>query len=552
MLHFIRNAFSPCEAAKPVKINLSCLLILAVLPVTAYGQHDIGRNAVRLLAAGDTDAAIKMMTDPPGKRERPISAAERSFVLAMAACRQDDAAAAFRHAKKAVEHGLPPERFQAGPRGVFQPLYAYGEYKSWMKDKGKPLLHGPLVGSVTDASASFWVRTAEETDVKVVVQPVLENEAGKIATLTGESRTSSTLDYTAVIKVSGLSPDTRYRYEVLVNDERVRPPAEFRTYPKRGSPTRFRVVFGGGAGFTPQHERMWTTIAKHEPMAMFLLGDNVYIDDPEHSLTHRYCYYRRQSQADWRGLVASTSVYSIYDDHDFGDNDCVPGPHVEKPKWKREVWNAFQQNWNNPSYGGGTERPGCWYSFCIGDVDFIMLDCRYYRDLKGGTMLGPAQKAWLFDTLKASTGRFKVLASSVPWSRGVKPGSKDTWDGFPAEREEIFAFIEKHRIEGVFLMAADRHRSDLRKTRRTKGYDLYEVMSSRLTNIHTHRLMERAKGSEFIMGYAAKCSFGLLDFDTTADDPQVKYSIVNIDGEVINSRTLKSSELSFGNEGDGT
>ena len=70
-------------------------------------------------------------------------------------------------------------------------------------------------------------------------------------------------------------------------------------------------------------------------------------------------------------------------------------------------------------------------------------------------------------------------------------------------------------------------------------------MSSRLTNVHTHKLMENAVGSEFIMGYNQKCSFGLLDFDTSAEDPQVKYTIVNIDNEVIDSRTLKLSELSF-------
>jgi len=533
-----------------MNFRASWLLILMVLPVRAYGQHDIGRNAVRLLSVGETDTAIKMMTDPPGKRERPINAPERCFVSAMAACQQGDAAAALSHAKKAVDYGLPPERFQAGPREVIEPLYAYEERRSWMKEKCKRLLHGPMLGSLTDTTASFWGRTTKETDVKVVVQPVLENASGKIAALTGESRTSCPLDFTAVITVPGLSPDTRYRYEVLVNNERVKTSAEFRTYPKKGSFARFRIVFGGGAGFTPQHEKMWTTIGRQKPIAMFLLGDNVYINDPQHSLTQRYCYYRRQSQADWRRLIASTGVYSIYDDHDFGTNDCVPGPEIERPRWKREVWNVFRQNWNNPSYGGGTEQPGCWYSFTIGDVHFMMLDGRYYRDLEGGTMLGPVQKAWLFETLKASKGRFKVLASPVPWSRGVKPGSEDTWDGYPEERREVFDFIAKNRIEGVILMAADRHRSDLRKMRRAGAYDLYEVMSSRLTNMHTHRLMERAKGSEFIMGYAAKCSFGRMDFDTTAEDPQVKYSIVNIDGEVIDSRTLKLTELAFDNEGN--
>ena len=105
-------------------------------------------------------------------------------------------------------------------------------------------------------------------------------------------------------------------------------------------------------------------------------------------------------------------------------------------------------------------------------------------------MLGPRQKAWLFETLKNSKGMFKVLASPVAFTEGVKPGSKDTWDGFPAEREEIFTFIESNQIDGVFLIAADRHRTDLRTTERPGGYDLYEFESSRLTNRHTHRVVE--------------------------------------------------------------
>ena len=99
--------------------------------------------------------------------------------------------------------------------------------------------------------------------------------------------------------------------------------------------------------------------------------------------------------------------------------------------------------------GGGEESPGCWHSFTLGKVQIIMLDCRHYRDLKGKTMLGPVQKKWLKNTLIASDAAFKLIASSVPFSAGVKPGSQDPWDGYPIEREEIFTFIEKEKIEGV-------------------------------------------------------------------------------------------------------
>jgi alkaline phosphatase D len=159
-------------------------------------------------------------------------------------------------------------------------------------------------------------------------------------------------------------------------------------------------------------------------------------------------------------------------------------------------------------------------------------------------MLGPVQKQWLLQTLKESQGTFKVLASSVPWSAGVKPGSRDTWDGYAAEREEIFSFIENNHIDGVVLISADRHRVDVRKTQRPDGYDLYEIMSSRLTNVHTHGLVRNAQGSEFVTGYNDKPAFAKLEFDTTATPPTLTCRIIDLDNVQHDEVRLSLDQLS--------
>jgi alkaline phosphatase D len=150
------------------------------------------------------------------------------------------------------------------------------------------------------------------------------------------------------------------------------------------------------------------------------------------------------------------------------------------------------------------------------------------------------QKKWLLETLANSRGTFKVLASPVPWTVGVKPGSKDTWDGYEAEREQIFSFLEAKRINGVLLIAADRHRTDLRVTPRPGGYDLYEFESSKLTNRHTHQVIETPG---LVWGYNKTCSFALMRFDTTAADPTVTFEAITIDQEKVHSHKLKLSEL---------
>jgi alkaline phosphatase D len=535
---------------------IACLLCLSVASV-AVGEDDEGseeqpggktgvlrgykqlhrRQITRIARGGDLDASIEYFALFLEFEPNDLESLYGIAVAQAQKRRPNKIASAVKFAQRALDAGLPIERFLAGPRDLLRPLTESPEFQKLAKKHPVELLHGPMLGRVTDSSASFWVRTAREVPVQILVS---ESPQMKDPIKSPTVRTSADRDFTAITEVDKLQGGKLYHYNVLVDGETANKGGwSFRTFPRRGAPAKFQIAFGGGAGYTPPHERMWDTVASHEPLAMLLLGDNAYIDTPEVPAAQRYCYYRRQSRPEFRRLVSSTPVYAIYDDHDFADNDCAGGPEIESPPWKRIVWNIFRENWVNPGYGGGEKNPGCWFAFSIGDVDFFMLDGRYYRHPSGNppSMLGPVQKKWLLQMLKNSKGTFKVIVSPVPWAFGAKPGSRDAWEGFKSEREEILGFLETNRIDGVVLLSADRHRSDIWRIPRG-GYDLYEFESSRLTNIHTHPVM---KGSLF--GYNEKCSFGLLGFDTTTPDPEIVHRIINIDNKVVHTFTVKKSQL---------
>jgi alkaline phosphatase D len=441
---------------------------------------------------------------------------------------------------KALDAGLPFERFLAGPRNLLEPLTQSEPFKVYMDKHSVQVVHGPMLGAVTDSSARFWLRTLSATQVAI---NVFKDSEGKLPIAYEMGETTSEQDYTTVIEVKDLEANTVYYYDVLFSCESFFEDTypSFQTYSTIEKPTDFKIAFGGGAGFTPHHEYIWEKIAKQKLSAFLFLGDNVYIDVPQMpGPVHNYTYYRRQSQPEYRHLVQSTPVYAIWDDHDCAMDDVWMGPYKNKPDWKLPTLDLFKNNWNNPAYGT-EEWPGCWFRFSIADVDFFMLDGRFYRtnpfaDEK--TMLGPVQKDWLLTELARSEATFKVIVSPVPWADGAKPGSIDTWAGYADEREEIFSLIEKKKIYGVFLLSADRHRSDAWKINRENGYDLYEFESSRLTNMHTHEVMPGA-----LFGYNEKCSFGVLHFNTTREDPTVIYEIINIEGESIQSLEIKLSEL---------
>ena len=313
---------------------------------------------------------------------------------------------------------------------------------------------------------------------------------------------------------------------------------------KDAAADQFTIAFGGGAGYVAENEHMWDTIGAIDPRALLLLGDNVYIDDPETPAMQRFHYYRRQSQPQWMKLAKKVPIYAIWDDHDFTTNDGWGGPEIDEPAWKREVWKIFKENWDNPSYGGGDANPGCWFDFNIGEVHFIMIDGRYYREspkTDDPSMLGPVQMKWLKKALK-KPAKFTILCSNVPMAPKVKPGSKDTWDGYSGERQRIYKYIAEQKIPGVVILSADRHRSDVYKidTEIEGMYPLYEFSSSRLTNQHVHKIIKSS-----LFGYNEKQSFGRIDFDLKADDPTVKYTIINIDGEAVYTLEVKLSELQF-------
>ena len=467
---------------------------------------------------------------------------ESLFTLTVAYCNLKQTEKAWQSAKLAIEAGLPIERFLAGPREILKPLYHHEDFQKLAKQQNIKLLHGPMLGAVTNVGARVWLRTAKPSQVEV---KVFTASNPKKLISKGMQNTTAATDHTAVVELTGLSPASKYRYEVYIDGEKISGDKEnlLRTYPSSGQAAKFQIGFGGGALYTPAKERMWTEIASRQLAGFFLLGDNIYIDLPEQvSPMHRYSYYRRQSRPEFRHLIARTPIYAIWDDHDCATDDCFMGPYRDRPTWKPSLFQLFRENWNNPTYGAEPDWPGCWFKLQIADVDFFFLDGRYYRTnplVKNASMLGPVQKQWLFDELKKSQATFKLIISPVCFTDKAK-SALDTWRGYPQERAEIFQFLTDQKIAGVVLIAADRHRSDAWLHERTGDYPLYEFHSSCLTHSE-HSFSDLQPGS--LVGYNKKCSYGLLTFDTDKNDPELLYEIVNIDGESVEQIPLKRSQL---------
>ncbi|MCA9524546.1 MAG: alkaline phosphatase D family protein [Myxococcales bacterium] len=412
---------------------------------------------------------------------------------------------------------------------------ASGETLSWSDDDptrktclscfGSPITHGPMVGYTTSTTSTIWFRGGSSLGVRVVYgesADTLDHQSPVVKPL-------GTDDFTARIELGGLKPGTRYYYQLEAAGIRVpAAPVSLRTAPA-GKGT-FRVAFGSCANYTEQP--IFDLVKSADPHILLMLGDAHYANTSDPSRLN-FFYRRSRSIAPFAKLIAETTTLAVWDDHDFVGNNTL-GTALGK----ENALAAFKRYWANPFYGTDG-APGVWYTFTYGDVEFFMLDDRYYRGIDK-SMLGPDQLAWLLAGLEASTATFKVLVSGSQWS---SHGSNDSWAQFNAERELILDHVMEKKISGVILLSGDVHYATVLKLREASAtsYEIWEFSNSPFRATFFSCLSYSGDTKLFCQsGYD---NFGLLHFDTTATPPRFTYESHRQDGVIPYSVTVTLDQL---------
>jgi alkaline phosphatase D len=383
---------------------------------------------------------------------------------------------------------------------------------------------GPLTGDVRANQVTLWmyapikskctfsyrVEGSSKADAKTGELTALSNQAAKVP---GQILKST---------VVGLSPDTRYQYQVTI-DGKADPSwkGSFKTAPLEGTPTAFRMAITS-CMHIKRAQRSWNLLLAEQPDLHLTVGDTHYADttDPTIQLQHHVAYRRKNEFAN---VLRQVPTYAIWDDHDYGPNNSdgtAEGKEFSLAGWK--------QAWPNPA-SGTPDTSGAFFKFSRGDVDFFVVDGRYHRspnelpDNDKKRMLGDAQFEWLLSGLKNSKAKFKIIASG-----SVLHHSKvDGWRIFTFSRHRLFDAIKKHKISGVMYIGGDMHQSLVWQHHESDrvGYPMIEIMSSGITN-----------GKDL--------SFATIDFDTTVDDPTARVRIIYGRGKKVNTdKTWKLSQL---------
>ena len=391
-----------------------------------------------------------------------------------------------------------------------------------------PDIAGPITGDVRANQVTLWMYAPAKSkctfSYRAEGSSKKDSKTGKLTALSNQAAKVPGRIFKSTM--NGLSPDTRYQYEVSI-DGQADPnwKGSFKTAPVEGTPTAFRLAITSCMKIgKPQGS--WNILLEEQPDLHLTVGDTHYADttNPTVQLEHHLTYRREKEFAK---VLQQVPIYAIWDDHDFGPNNSdgtAKGKEFSLAGWK--------QAWPNPP-SGTSDAPGAFFKFSRGDVDFFVVDGRYHRSPNGlpdndkKRMLGDAQFAWLLEGLKNSKAKFKIITSGsvLHHSKG------DGWHIFSFSRHRLFDAIKKHQISGVMYIGGDIHKSLVWQHHESDrvGYPIIEIISSGITN-----------GKDL--------SFATIDFDTTVDDPTARVRIIYGRGEKINTdKTWKLSQLSHAN-----
>jgi alkaline phosphatase D len=303
--------------------------------------------------------------------------------------------------------------------------------------------------------------------------------------------------FTARLVADAVEPGKKYEYELYINNQKVsRPyPLEFQTqvlWAFRTDPPAIKFAAGScfyvndtpydrpGKPYGSNYE-IFTKIYEQKPDFMLWLGDNIYLREPDWGtktgILYRYTHTRSLSEI--QPLLGSVHHYAIWDDHDYGTNDS------DKSYPNKELTlEAFKLFWGNLNYGvGNSQNKGIQGSFVWGDLQFFLLDDRFFRTANQNVasqraILGEEQVEWLINALASSQASFKIIAVGGQFLSDSKV--KENFINFPEERQRIIDAIQKNKITGVIFLTGDRHFTELSKSNTTPP--IYDLTVSPLTS----------------------------------------------------------------------
>jgi alkaline phosphatase D len=351
----------------------------------------------------------------------------------------------------------------ADRRGLFSLGIASGDplpdgVVLWTRLAPDPLAPDGLGGMPDQAVPVDWQVATDERFTEVV--------RSGVALAQGEQA------HSVHVEVDGLRPGAEYFYRFRAGNE-LSPTGRTKTAPLPGAGLdRFSFAFASCQHYADGFYNAYTHLAREDLDLVVFLGDYIYEGGSQGKIgrghlpakeiqtlaDYRVRFAQYKTDPDLQHAHAAVPWVAVFDDHEVennwaGDNSDSGMPPAD---FRQRRAHAFQAYYEHLPFRAAQRPSGpamqIHRRLTFGDlVDLHVLDTRQFRSDQvpdahradpARTMLGAAQKAWLFRNLAGPTARWNVLAQQVFFSQlkpapGAQTRSDDAWDDYEAERNEV-------------------------------------------------------------------------------------------------------------------
>jgi alkaline phosphatase D len=396
-------------------------------------------------------------------------------------------------------------------------------------------------GYISDSEAQLLIREPDQTKMPIVIevhikdpQPPFDNPSWQRAG--GVRWTDDTTDWTAVVTFP-LRHSKQRVYEWRTSNNHS---GEFTAPPRPG---HVNELNGGQFTFLasscivsrlpynpldhplaiPGMRHLAKVLPTLHAQFMLFMGDFVYVDVPrwwgKTVSDYRAKYRQVYASPDWPAVGQNLSWIHVLDDHEIANDWSSNTTGVYKAAI--DPWDNYHKAANPPrakQAGALTaRRTATYFEFTQGPANFFLLDTRTYRssnnlpaDDPEKTMLGAEQLedflAWLRRPEPKGV-KWKIVASSVPFTKNWHVNTKDTWGGFLAERRTILEAMWAAGAKGigVVVLSGDRHEFAATKFPPPAGSDwpeaaaVYEFSASPLSQFYSPVPSYRQTDNEDVM-----------------------------------------------------
>jgi len=353
--------------------------------------------------------------------------------------------------------------------------------------------HGVASGDPLADRVILWTRvTAAHTATSATLTWRLYADAALTQPVReGSVSTTAMRDWTVKVDADGLAPGTTYyyRFEATSGASGLSPIGRTRTLPARAAHLRVALAT---CSVTGSVMNAYARIAERADLDLVLhLGDYAYCD-ADFTLDQ----YRRQHQgykadnAELRELHRQHPMVVIWDDHettnDAHETGAPPPNPAIGPLWplrRDAATQAFFEYLPIRDNPDGSRR--IYRRFDLGGLmELFMLDGRLEgrseqvngqndaaRNDPARTMLGEAQEQWLYDGLRGSTARWKLIGNQtmlghlneVTATGALTNNWMDQWDGYPPARQRLYDVLKgsstQPAVSNVVVCTGDWHNS---------------------------------------------------------------------------------------------